>query len=186
MLYHYRVLRTMTQDVTHTYVCHALCLLLSSSRHVWRKDSRQVSRCLTLQHTARHCKTLQHTSSHCNRLQQAVTDCNRLQHTTIMSRREWKAEHALPQEQTNRTPHRCVILRHTATHNNTLQHTATHCNTLQHTATHCNTLQHTLLGTNMSWPSDSTATPATHCNTLQHTTKHCNTLQHTATHCSSL
>jgi len=80
-----------------------------------------------------------------------------------------------------------------------LKHTATHCNTLQHTATHCNTLMALLeigsdhleivwggvASTNRIHFVGSSMMP-THCNTLQHTVTYCNTLQHIATHCSRL
>jgi len=43
----------------------------------------------------------------------------------------------IPQYIAHTATHR--LIKHTATHCNTLQHTATHRNTPQHTATHCNT-----------------------------------------------
>ena len=72
--------------------------------------------------------------------------------------------------------HEVWLIRHFATHCNTLQHTATHCNTLQHTATHCNTLQHK--ARHEVWLIRHFTTNWTQCNTLQHTATHCNTLQH--------
>jgi len=114
--------------------------------------------CTTLQHAAIHCNTLQytvallqHTETHCNttathcntldmhttspNLQHTATPCNTLQHTGYA--------HA-PFHHFAQSAKPCSKLRHPAT---LLRHTATHCNTLYtHThhfaqsAPHCKTL----------------------------------------------
>ena len=122
---------------------------------------------------ATHCTTLQNTEKHCNAPLHAVTSV--LQFS---------------------------IIRHTATHCNTLQHIATHCKNPQDTATHCSPLQHTTPHcTHYYAPSFlycnsitfkrailegvRTFPTATQCNTLKHTATYCNTLQHTVTHCNT-
>jgi len=84
--------------------------------------------------------------------------------------------------------HPCIrlgnkLMKHTATHCNTLQHAATHCNALQHTVAHCNT--HICVDASMIRWRNTLQHTATNCNTLQHTATHCNTLQHTAAHCNT-
>jgi len=66
--------------------------------------------------------------------------------------------------------------------------TATYCNILRHIATHCNTLQLFIAPKHrQNTISRSTCTERethTHCNILQHTVSYCNILQHTATYCN--
>jgi len=101
------------------------------------------------------------------------------------------------------------VIKHTATHFNTLQHATTHpdwgrkrknanpfrnrilcntlhCNTLQHTATQCNklnTAQQTWSGVEKERMLLGFVTEHP---TSNYTATHCNTLQHTATHCNIL
>jgi hypothetical protein len=85
--------------------------------------------CNTLLHIATaHYNTLQCTTTHCN-TPETVLEANAEQMVGTVQCKHTASTHC--------NPVTCnTLLRHTATHCNTLQHTATHCNTLQHTATH--------------------------------------------------
>jgi len=130
----------------------------------------QLSKCNTLQHTAKYCNT----ATHCNTLQHTATHCITLHHT---------ATH-------------CSTMQHTAAHYNTLQrtlqHTATiYFGTLENSqesskATLCRLCMKFGMSwlLRISWCGD--LGELTHITPLRHTSPHCNMLQHAATCCNTL